>query len=106
MALLLVPTLLPQLVLTKLILISFFLFIPHRFVLRTQMIIFGICLQVLEKLSKNHGDVYSERNVMISGTHTHSTPGGFLMHLIFDLNTLGFVPETFNALVRGIVMVS
>lgn len=39
---------------------------------------------------------------MISGTHTHSAPGGFNMYLLYDLTSLGVVPETFTALVRGI----
>lgn len=57
-------------------------------------------------MAEKFGDLYTERNVMLSGTHTHSAPGGFLMHLIFDLNTMGFVPETFDALVSGMVLVS
>lgn len=42
---------------------------------------------------------------MISGTHTHGTPGGFMMHLLYDMSTFGFVPETYRALVSGIVNV-
>ena len=48
---------------------------------------------------------YDERNVMISGTHTHSAPGGFLMHLLFDITTLGFVKESFDGLAEGITKV-
>lgn len=43
---------------------------------------------------------------MISGTHTHGTPGGFMMHLLYDMSTFGFVPETYRALVFGIFNVS
>ncbi|XP_075229795.1 neutral ceramidase isoform X2 [Lycorma delicatula] len=68
------------------------------------MIGIGVRNAVLSQLSQKFRELYSERNVMISGTHTHSAPGGFLMHVIFDLNTLGFVPETFKALVKGIVL--
>lgn len=39
---------------------------------------------------------------MISGTHTHSTSGGFLTYLLYDLTSMGFVSATKNALVRGI----
>lgn len=42
---------------------------------------------------------------MISGTHTHSTPGGFMMHLLYDMSTFGFVPESYQALVFGIYKV-
>jgi neutral ceramidase len=41
-------------------------------------------------------------NVIISGTHTHGAPGGFMMHLLYDISILGFVAETKNALVHGI----
>ncbi|XP_055525447.1 neutral ceramidase [Wyeomyia smithii] len=57
---------------------------------------------VLAVLQKKYGDLYNVNNVAISGSHTHSTPGGFLMYLLYDMTSLGFVSETFNALVRGI----
>lgn len=59
--------------------------------------------EVLKRLAGKLGDLYTEENVMLSGTHTHSTPGGFLMDFIFDINTWGFVPETFEAYAAGIV---
>jgi len=43
---------------------------------------------------------------MLSGSHTHSTPGGHMQHLLFDLSVLGFVRQTFAALMAGIVIVS
>lgn len=39
---------------------------------------------------------------MISGTHTHSGPAGFHQLVLYDLTALGFIHETFYALVRGI----
>lgn len=57
---------------------------------------------VLRKLESQYGNLYTEENVMISGTHTHSSPGGFMMDVLFDLTTFGFVKETFNAIVNGI----
>ncbi|GAB0099781.1 Neutral ceramidase [Sergentomyia squamirostris] len=57
---------------------------------------------VVKQLSKEFGNTYSLDNVLISGTHTHSSPGGFLTHLLYDLPCLGFIRETFNALVLGI----
>lgn len=42
---------------------------------------------------------------MISGTHTHSSPGGFMMDMLFDLTCYGFVKETFDAMVKGIAKV-
>lgn len=52
------------------------------------------------------GSLYNKDNVIISGTHTHSAPGGFLGHLLFDLTILGFSRETYGALLTGIVQVS
>ncbi|XP_059055431.1 neutral ceramidase [Achroia grisella] len=62
----------------------------------------GVRREVLKRLKKRYGDLYTEDNVIISGTHTHSTPGGFLMDFLFDLPILGFVKETFIAYVLGI----
>lgn len=45
-------------------------------------------------------------NVVISGTHTHSAPGGFMMSLLYDMTTFGFVGETYRALIDGIYNVS
>lgn len=58
--------------------------------------------EVLRKLRVQFGDLYTERNVMISGTHTHSSPGGFMLDVLYDLTTFGFVRESFNAVVNGI----
>ncbi|KAJ8676460.1 hypothetical protein QAD02_012247 [Eretmocerus hayati] len=57
---------------------------------------------VIRNLEQNYSSTYTESNVMISGTHTHSSPGGFMMDVLFDLSTYGFVKESFNALVNGI----
>lgn len=57
---------------------------------------------VIAVLQRKYGDLYSVDNVVLSGSHTHSTSGGFLMYLLYDMTSLGFVSETFNALVRGI----
>jgi len=43
---------------------------------------------------------------MISATHTHSTAGGYMHDLLFDLSVLGFVRQSFVALMAGIVIVS
>ncbi|XP_014616337.1 PREDICTED: neutral ceramidase [Polistes canadensis] len=58
--------------------------------------------EVLNKLKSQYDNLYTEKNVMISGTHTHSSPGGFMMDVLFDLTTYGFSKECFNAIVNGI----
>ncbi|KAF9796452.1 hypothetical protein SFRURICE_000369 [Spodoptera frugiperda] len=62
----------------------------------------GVRKEVIKRLQKRYGDLYREDNVIISGTHTHSTPGGFLMDFLFDLPILGFVRETYAAYIVGI----
>lgn len=57
---------------------------------------------MIQKLQIKFGNVYNIDNVIISGTHTHGTPGGFLMYLLYDMTTFGFVPETYRALALGI----
>ncbi|KAL7292775.1 hypothetical protein TKK_0013604 [Trichogramma kaykai] len=57
---------------------------------------------VIRNLEAIYGNLYREDNVMISATHTHSSPGGFMMDVLFDISTYGFIKESFTALVNGI----
>lgn len=61
---------------------------------------------VVKKLQSRYDNLYTFDNFVLSGTHTHSAPGGFLTHLLYGLSTLGFVHETFDAYVDGIYNVS
>lgn len=49
--------------------------------------------------------MYTERNVAISGIHTHSGPGGYLQYVLYDITSLGFVKQSWEAVVSGIVQV-
>ena len=60
-------------------------------------------LEVVAKLQKLYPGVYSESNVLISATHTHSGPAGFFQYFLFELTSLGYVNQTTFALVDGIV---
>ena len=53
-----------------------------------------------------YGGLYSEQNVVLSGIHTHSGPGGYLEYVLYDITSLGFVRQSFDALVDGIMQVS
>lgn len=65
----------------------------------------AVTFTVIEKLKLKYGDyLYTEKNVMMSGTHTHSGPAGYLQYLVYDVTGLGFVRETFDALVEGITL--
>ncbi|XP_064213868.1 neutral ceramidase isoform X2 [Tribolium castaneum] len=66
------------------------------------MMAYGVRKAVISRLGKQYKDVYTESNLILSGTHTHSAPGGFLMDFMYDIPSLGFVKETFDALVDGI----
>lgn len=61
--------------------------------------------QVVKELQRQYGNVYSAKNVVLSGTHTHSGPGGFLQYLLFIITSKGWVQQSFDALVQGITLV-
>lgn len=72
-------------------------------VVDSPMIFESVHKEVLRRLAQRYGDLYTDRNVMISGTHTHSGPGGYSHHLLYNLTTLGFHRKTFDAITDGIV---
>ncbi|MFP2913542.1 neutral/alkaline non-lysosomal ceramidase N-terminal domain-containing protein, partial [Pyxidicoccus sp. 3LFB2] len=67
------------------------------------MVFQGVKQQVVEKLRARFGDRYTDDNVLLSATHTHSGPGGLSHHPFYNLTSLGFVPQNFDAIVSGIV---
>lgn len=72
-------------------------------VVDSPMIFSSVHQEVLRRLAERYGDRYTEQNVLITGTHTHAGPGGYSHHLLYNLTTLGFHRETFEAIVDGIV---
>lgn len=46
--------------------------------------------------------MYNEENIAISGTHTHAGPGGYLQYVTYSITSLGFVQQSFDALVSAI----
>ncbi|KAI3778472.1 hypothetical protein L2E82_07803 [Cichorium intybus] len=63
-----------------------------------------VTIKVLERLSKRFGNLYNEDNVAISGTHTHAGPGGYMQYVVYSVTSLGFVPQSFDAIVTAIEM--
>lgn len=60
-------------------------------------------LKVIEELNSQLGEgIFTTENLSISGTHTHSGPAGFLQYVLYQVTSLGFVQETFDAWVKGI----
>jgi neutral ceramidase len=63
----------------------------------------GVKQQVVERLKARYGTVYSDANVMLSATHTHSGPGGHSHYAMYNLTILGYDAQGFEAIVDGIV---
>ncbi|CAH2080502.1 unnamed protein product [Thlaspi arvense] len=61
-----------------------------------------VTTKVLERLKVRYGDLYTEQNVAISGTHTHAGPGGYLQYVVYIVTSLGFVHQSFDVIVDGI----
>jgi len=60
-------------------------------------------LAVIDRLQLRFGDLYSQDNVILSATHTHSGPAGYL-ELTNELEDLGeFSPQHFDRIVEGMV---
>jgi neutral ceramidase len=56
---------------------------------------------LLLRLEGLYKDLYTEQNTMVTATHTHSGPGGYSHHRLYQSNTGGFRPRTFAAIVDG-----
>jgi neutral ceramidase len=56
----------------------------------------------MSMLLRRFGGLYTDENVVISGIHTHSGPGGYLQYVTYAITSLGFVRQSFDALVDGI----
>jgi Neutral/alkaline non-lysosomal ceramidase, N-terminal len=64
--------------------------------------------KVVERLSEDLNfpefkDLYKVENVLISGTHTHSGPGGYSHYFLYNLTAGGFDQDNFDKIVNGIV---
>jgi neutral ceramidase len=42
--------------------------------------------EVLGRLAAAHGDLYTDENLLLAGTHTHSAPGGYSGALLYDFD--------------------
>eukprot|EP00164_Ancoracysta_twista_P004307 GFYU01005800.1.p1 GENE.GFYU01005800.1~~GFYU01005800.1.p1 ORF type:complete len:712 (+),score=286.13 GFYU01005800.1:172-2307(+) len=57
---------------------------------------------VLQKLHAKYGGLYTEKNTLISGIHTHSGPAGFSWHILYEITSMGFSQKNFDAITNGI----
>ncbi len=59
---------------------------------------------VVEQLQAKYGaTLYTDNNVMLSGTHTHAGPAGFAYYFMYDISSFGFIKENHDVIVNGIV---
>jgi neutral ceramidase len=63
----------------------------------------GIRRGVIQRLSSLYPGVYDDTNVGLSGTHSHAGIGGYIENLLPQITSLGFVKETYDAIVEGTV---
>lgn len=63
------------------------------------------CVQVLQALQVKYGDLYRQDNVVLSGTHTHCGLGGYFQYTLFMMTSKGYIKESIQPLVNGIVKV-
>lgn len=78
----------------------------HRVVLsinEVPLLIDTLHAGVLQRLTQRYGDLYDDANVVITATHTHCGPGGYSHHRLYNSNTGGFRPATYEVIVGGMV---
>jgi len=62
-----------------------------------------IKMEVVKQIKENHGDRYTDENILLSATHTHSGPGGYMTYILYSIGNMGFYKPSFDAVVDGIV---
>uniref|UniRef100_H2ZAL2 Neutral ceramidase n=1 Tax=Ciona savignyi TaxID=51511 RepID=H2ZAL2_CIOSA len=61
-------------------------------------------LEVIKRLKEKYGQTrYTERNVVISGTHSHSGPAGFFQTMLVEVTSLGAIKQSTDSFIDGIV---
>ena len=63
----------------------------------------AVKMEVVKRLKNIYGDLYTIENVLLSGTHTHSGPGGYSHYALYNLSVLGFDKQNFECIVSGMV---
>ncbi|MFI5718854.1 neutral/alkaline ceramidase [Nocardia sp. NPDC051750] len=58
---------------------------------------------VLTELARRFGDLYTERNVLLTSTHSHAVCGGAAHDYAYNLSILGFQQQVYDAEVNGLV---
>ena len=48
-----------------------------------------------------YDNLYTNDNVVISATHTHSAPAGYFQYVMYEVMSKGFVRDALNVIVDG-----
>ncbi|ETI42806.1 hypothetical protein F442_12050 [Phytophthora nicotianae P10297] len=59
--------------------------------------------EVIAQLATKYDGVYTAQNVILHATHTHGGPGGTAGYFLYDISILGFISESFDQIVSGIL---
>ncbi len=61
-------------------------------------------LKLAEKIAANRqlAPYYTEKNILLSATHTHGGPGGYSGYFLYDATINGFIKDHFSVIVDGI----
>ena len=62
----------------------------------------GIHQAVVKKLFSKYNGLYTDKNVTISATHTHSAPGAISHYALYNLSMFGYDEKHFNTVAEGI----
>jgi neutral ceramidase len=62
----------------------------------------GVKQGVVKKLLSAYGGLYTDENVAISATHTHSGPGAYSHYALYNLSMMGYDEKHYNTVVDGI----
>jgi neutral ceramidase len=64
----------------------------------------AVKMEVVKRLEAIYGnELYTLDNVLLSGTHTHSGPGGYSHYALYNITILGFDEQNFECIVNGMV---
>ena len=56
-----------------------------------------IKMEVLEKLEQEFGNnTFRNDNLVLSATHTHSGPAGYMQYIMYSISSFGFVEDSFQ----------
>ncbi|KAL5614738.1 uncharacterized protein BROUX77_000575 [Berkeleyomyces rouxiae] len=60
-------------------------------------------IEGLQALGSPYAELYGSQNVAVTGTHSHSGPGGWHNYLLPQITSLGFDKQSYQAIVTGAV---